>query len=235
MIVIPAIDVRDGICLQAVESDTLIGELASAHPAEVARSWERMGFRRIQVMDRDARARLGARNDVVSELLADVSLVFQVGGAISSGDQVEQLTSDGAGLVVLGPRALAEFEWLEGTASAFPHQLIVAARLHERMVDVDGGARRRLVTDLVEELSSIPLAGVLLSPDYQVDGIADEYLPVLEDAADASELPVLVAGGIRTLPALRALQDRGIAGAIVGAALYSGQLDPRRIAEEFGE
>lgn len=235
MIVIPAIDVRDGACLQAAASSALAGQLASDDPAEVARCWDRMGFHRVHVMDRDSGARRGERSDAITSLLADVPLVFQVGGAISSGDQIEQLMTDGAAFVVVGPRAIAEPEWLAGTASAFPQQLIVAARLHERMVDADGGARRRLVTDFVEELAAIPLAGVLLAPDYQVDSIADEYLPILEDAADASAWPVLVAGGIHTLPALRALQDRGIAGVIAGAALYSGQLDPRRIAEEFSE
>ena len=234
MIVIPALDLHAGACVQAADGTTLSGLIGSDDPIEVARSWDRLGFRRLHVMDHDGNARRPAPNDVVAELLAEVPLVFQVGGSISSGDQVEQLVADGAGFVVLGPRALAEPDWLEGTAAAFPHRLIVSARLHERTVDVDGN-RRHLVTDFVEELASIPLAGLLLAPDYQGDGMADEYLPVLEDTAEASAHPVLVAGGIHTFPTLRALQDRGIAGVIVGAALYSGRLDPRRVADEFGE
>ena len=224
----------DAACRPA-EPAALAGNFTSDDPVEIARHWDRLGFRRVHVMDRDGTARRAAHNDVVAELLADAPLVFQVGGSISSGDQIEQLVGDGAAFVVLGPRALAEPEWLAGTAAAFPQQLIVAARLHERTVDADGGTRRQLVTDFVEELASMPLAGVLLAPDYQVDGIADEYLPILEDAAEASAHPLLVAGGFHTVPALRALQDRGIAGVIVGSALYSGQLDPRRVAEEFSE
>jgi phosphoribosylformimino-5-aminoimidazole carboxamide ribotide isomerase len=235
MIVIPAIDIRAGRCAQAGEPTALAGHFTFDDPVEIARHWDRLGFRRLHVMDQDGTARRAAHNDVVAELLADVPLVFQVGGSISSGDQIEQLVGDGAAFVVLGPRALVEPDWLEGTAAAFPHRLIVAARLHERMVDAEGGARRQLVTDFVDELASVPLAGVLLAPDYEVDGVADEYLPILEDAAEACAHPLFIAGGFHTMPTLRALQDRGIAGVVVGSALYSGQIDPRRVAEEFSE
>jgi phosphoribosylformimino-5-aminoimidazole carboxamide ribotide isomerase len=235
MIVIPAIDVRAGRCVQAGEPAAHAAFFTSDDPVEIARHWDRLGFRRLHVMDRDGSARRAAPNDAVAELLADAPLVIQVGGAISSGDQVEQLVGDGAAFVVLGQRAIAEPDWLEGTASAFPQQLIAAARLHERMVDADGGARRRLVTDFVEGLASVPLAGLLLAPDLEADGVADDYLPILEDVVEASAHPVLVAGGFYTVAALRALQDRGVNGVIIGSALYSGQLDPRRIAEEFSE
>jgi len=235
MIVIPAIDVRAGRCVQAGEPAALAGHFTCDDPVEIARHWDRLGFRRLHVMDQDGTARRAAHNDVIAELLADVPLVFQVGGSISSGDQIEELIGGGAAFIVLGPRARAEPDWLAGTAAAFPRQLIVAAQLHERMVDAEGGVRRQLVTDFVEELALAPLAGVLLVPDYEVDGVADGYLPILEDAGEASAHPLFVAGGFHTLPALRALQDRGIAGVIVGSALYSGQIDPRRVAEEFGE
>lgn len=234
MIVIPALDLRGGSCVQVRDSTAPADLITTDDPIEVARTWEQFGFRRLHVMDRDGSASRTAPVDVVAELLADVPLLYQVGGAISSGDQVERLVSNGAGFVVLGPRALTEPEWLAGTASAFPHQLIVSVRLHERTVQADGN-RQRLVTDFLQDLASIPLAAVLLSPDYHGDGIANEYLPVLEDAAESSVHPVLVAGGVHAFTALRALQDRGIAGVIVGSALYSGLLDARRVAEEFSE
>ncbi len=235
MIVIPALDLRAGLCTQAAAPGVTGGGFHTSQPLDVAQAWERLGFHRLHVMDLDAGAAKPRPRDAVRDLLTGVPLLIQVGGAIRSGDQVDELVSDGAALVVLGPRALAEPDWLEGTASSFPERLIVATRVRGRFLDPSGGAGTRTIVDLIEDLSSLPLGGLLISPEYRTDGIASEDLPAIEDAAEASERPLLVAGGVRSVQDLRALADRGVAGVIVGTALYTGQLDPRVIAEEFAE
>ena len=233
MIVIPALDLRDGACMQAVELPR-IPEIRSDDPIDAAHVWERHGFHRLHIMDLETPSARRDRRDTMRELLADVPLIAQVGGGVHSGDQIEQLLSDGAAFVVLGPRALAEPAWLEGTVEAFPDHLIVATRVAGRHIEA-GSGHQRTVVDLAEELNDLPLAGVLLAPEYGGERIAHRDLFLLEDAVAASEHPIMVAGGVRELQDLRAMQERGVMAAIVGRALYSGALDARLVAEEFGE
>ena len=235
MIVIPALDLRAGLCTQAAAPGVAVTGFHSSRPLDVGLVWERLGFRRLHVMDLDAIAASARPGDAVRDLLGGVPLSIQVGGAIGSGDRIDELVADGAAFVALGPRALAEPQWLEGTASSFPGRLIVATRIRGRLLGSGSGAGARSILDLIDDLNDIPLGAVLVAPEYRTDGIASEDLPAIEDAADASEHPLLLAGGVRSPQDLRALADRGVAGVVVGTALYTGQLDPRAIAEEFGE
>jgi phosphoribosylformimino-5-aminoimidazole carboxamide ribotide isomerase len=235
MIVIPAIDLRAGVCSQVADHVASMKGVPSDRPSEVALWWERSGFRRLHVMDLDAVAGSERNQDALRDLLSDVSIPTQLGGGVSSGDDVERLLDAGADLILLGPRALAETEWLDGTAAAFPGRLIVAARVNDERVDAPRRRTPWRILDLVEHLNELPLAGILLAPDHAGDGISSRDLFLLEDAVEASAHPLLVAGGVRAVAELRALSDRGVAGAIVGQALYSGALDARAVAEEFAE
>jgi phosphoribosylformimino-5-aminoimidazole carboxamide ribotide isomerase len=235
MIVIPAIDIRDGRCVQAAAARVRAPGLRSDDPTEVALYWERAGFPRVHVMDLDGGAPGGGRHDAVRELLEDLSIESEVGGDVRSGDQVEQLIEEGASYVILGRRALEEPEWLDGTADAFPGRLIVAMRVTGRQLESRGRTRSRSTLAVIDEFAGLPLAALLLAPDVDGRALDAEELHVLEDAAEASAHPLFVAGGVRTMRDLRALDERGVTGVIAGGALYDGSLDPRLVAEEFSE
>jgi len=235
MMVIPAIDVRGGVCAQAANARPRGAGVDSDDPRELAALWERHGFHRLQVMDFDERAASFRSRDLVHDLLGECTALVQAGGDVASGDQVEQLVGDGAAFVIVGQRALQEPEWLDGTAAAFPGRLIVAMRVHGRQLESRGRTQARGAISVIDEFAPLPLAALLLASEYDPSGLTNDDLFLLEDAAEASAHPVLVAGGLRHLKDLRALQERGVAGAVVGAPLYDGTFDPRLIAEEFAE
>jgi len=235
MIVIPAIDIRQGRCAQWASARTRALPLRSDEPEEAASYWERQGFPRLQIMDFDADAQTGRAPDLMRDLLGELSSVVQVGGDIKSGDRVEELIRDGANFVILGRRALDEPEWLDGTAAAFPGQIIVGMRVQGRQLEARGRGRVRSTLGAIEEFADLPLAALLLAPAYGNEGPDAEDLFLLEDAAEASPHPLLVAGGARSMQDLRAMQERGIAGVVIGGALYDGTLDARLVAEEFAE
>jgi phosphoribosylformimino-5-aminoimidazole carboxamide ribotide isomerase len=79
----------------------------------------------------------------------------------------------------------------------------------------------------------VPLGGLLVTAVHREGQMAGTDLPLMEDVAEASEWPVLASGGISSMNDLRALEERGLAGAVLGMALYTGALDPRILAEEF--
>jgi phosphoribosylformimino-5-aminoimidazole carboxamide ribotide isomerase len=235
MIAIPAVDLREGACVQLVGGSYAHEQVRLDNPLEVARGWARAGFRRLHVVDLDAATGRGENSAIVRDILDEVPVHVQAGGGVRSGDTVERLLHEGAAYVVLGTRALEEPEWLAGTASAFPGQLIVAADVRERHVVTRGWARTltRTVLDVVEQLNDIPLGGVLVTAVHREGQLAGTDLFLMEDVAELSIHPVIASGGISSVGDLRELSDRGIAAAVIGMALYTGALDARAVAEEF--
>jgi phosphoribosylformimino-5-aminoimidazole carboxamide ribotide isomerase len=235
MIAIPAVDLREGACVQLVGGSYANEAMRLDNPVEVARGWMRDGFQRLHVVDLDAATGRGDNAGIVRDILGDVPASIQVGGGIRSGDTIERLLQEGASWVVLGTRALEEPEWLAGTASTFPGQLIVAADVRERQVVTRGWARTlaRSVLDVIEQLNDIPLGGVLVTAVHREGQLAGTDLFLMEDVAELSAHPVIASGGISTVGDLRELAERGIAAAVIGMALYTGALDARSVAEEF--
>jgi phosphoribosylformimino-5-aminoimidazole carboxamide ribotide isomerase len=235
VIAIPAVDLRDGACVQLIGGSYANESVRLDNPLEVARGWARVGFHRMHVVDLDAATGRGDNAAIVRDILSEVPASIQVGGGIRSGDAIERLLQEGASWVVLGTRALEEPEWLAGTASSFPGQLIVAADVRERQVVTRGWARTlsRTVLDVVEQLNDVPLGGVLVTAVHREGQLAGTDLFLMEDVAELSVHPVIASGGISSINDLRELADRGIAAAVIGMALYTGTLDARSVAEEF--
>lgn len=238
MIAIPAVDLREGSCVQLVGGAYEEEKLRLGDPLGVARTWARLGFRRLHVVDLDAATGRGSNADVVRDLLAEhAPEAVQVGGGIRSGDVIERLLSDGADSVVLGTRAIEEPDWLAEMTRLFPGELIVAADVRERRVVTRGWrhATGRNVIDVVEQLNDFALAGLLVTAVHREGQLRGTDLFLMEDVAETSNVPVFASGGITTMNELRALDDRGLAGAVIGMALYTGALDPYGVAEEFSE
>ena len=235
MIAIPAVDLREGACVQLVGGSYADEQVRLDNPLEVARGWARAGFRRIHLVDLDAATGRGDNSAIVRDILGEIPVAVQAGGGVRSGDTIERLLEEGATWVVLGTRALEEPEWLAGTASAFPGQLIVAADVRERQIVTRGWTRTltRTVLDVVERLNDIPLGGVLVTAVHREGQLAGTDLFLMEDVAELSVHPVIASGGISSVGDLRELAERGIAAAVIGMALYTGALDARAVAEEF--
>ncbi len=236
MIVVPAVDLRDGHCVQLVGGDYADERVRLDDPRGVAREWARIGFSRLHVVDLDAATGRGHNNDVIREILRDAAVPVQVGGGIRQESQIDRLIDDGASWVVVGTRAVEDEDWRVEMAARFPGRLIVAADVRERRVVTRGWSETSSidVIDFVESLRALPLAGILVTAVHK-EGLMDGTdLPLMEDVADASECPVFASGGVTTTDDIRALDHRGLTGAVLGMALYTGALDARRTAEEYG-
>jgi len=158
-----------------------------------------------------------------------------VGGGVRGDEAIERLIADGAESVVLGTRAIEEPDWLAEMGEQFPGELVVAADVRERRVVTHGWQKlhHRDVLDVIEELNDLPLAAVLVTAVHREGQMSGTDLFLMEDVADRCSFPVYASGGIATMNELRSLADRGIAGAVIGMALYTGALDARAVADEF--
>lgn len=236
MIAIPAVDLRGGHCVQLVGGDYADERVRLDDPAAVARDWAQLGFGRIHVVDLDAATGRGTNTDIIRDILRESAVPVQVGGGVRQESQIERLLDDGASWVVIGTRAIEDEDWRNEMANRFPGRLIIAADVRERLVVTRGWAEtsRLNVIDFVEELASLPLAGVLVTAVHLEGKMEGTDLPLMEDVAEASAWPVFASGGVSTLDDMRTLEHRGLTGAVLGMALYTGALDARRLAEEFG-
>ena len=237
MLAIPAIDLREGCVVQLVGGDFDKEKIRLGDPRDVARRWAGYGFQRLHVVDLDAAVGRGTNRAVVRDLLADATATVQVGGGIRETSDIESLFADGASRVVVGTRAIDDPDWLREIADAYPGAIVLAADVRDRRIVTHGWTRElpQNILDLIEDLDGIPLGGLLVTAVHREGQLAGTDLPLMEDVAEASDWPVIASGGIASMNDLRALEDRGLAGAVVGMALYTGILDPRILAEEFAE
>ncbi|MDB4892696.1 MAG: 1-(5-phosphoribosyl)-5-(5-phosphoribosylamino)methylideneamino imidazole-4-carboxamide isomerase [Gemmatimonadetes bacterium] len=237
MIAIPAVDLRDGACVQLVGGSFAQEKVRIENPVDVARSWEHYGFHRLHVVDLDAATGRGSNLPVVRSLLFDGALPIQVGGGVRSSELVEELLEAGASQVIVGTRAIEEPEWIIELSARHPGEIIVACDVRERRVTTRGWAHTLPldILDVLEDLNSLPLGGLLVTAVHREGQMQGTDLPLMEDVAEASNFPVYASGGITTMQDLRALEHRGLAGVVIGMALYTGALDPVVVAGEFGE
>lgn len=237
MIVVPAIDLRDGKCVQLEGGRYDQERLRFDDPLEMARRWVRAGFRQLHVVDLDATTGHGRNDGLVHDILREIDADIQVGGGIRESVEIDRLIAAGADRVIVGTRAIEEPAWLEDVAEQYPHRLVVAADVRDRRVVTRGWSRTlpRDILGVIEDLNELPLAGVLVTAVHREGRMAGTDLFLMEDVAEASTHPIVASGGITTLRELRNLDERGVAAAVVGMALYTGVLDVRAVSEEFSE
>jgi len=237
VIVIPAVDLRDGACVQLVGGAYEQERVRMDNPLEVARGWARLGFRRLHLVDLDAATERGDNADLVLEILREVDAGIQVGGGVRDIAHVDRLVMAGAERVVVGTRAIEDPGWLDEVASIFPGRIIVAADVRGRRLATHGWSRTMAwdIASIIESLNDHDLAGVLVTAVHREGQLAGTDLFLMDEVAELSAHPVIASGGIASLYGLRELADRGVAGAVVGMALYTGALDGRTVAEEFAE
>jgi phosphoribosylformimino-5-aminoimidazole carboxamide ribotide isomerase len=234
MIVLPAIDLRDGACVQLVGGDYAAERVRLPDPAAVLAEWIGAGFREIHVVDLDAATRRGDNAAVVAGLLQSPA-VIQVGGGIDTLERAAGLLVAGAARVVVGTRAIVDRPWLGELAAAHPGRVVVAADVRGREIVTRGwtAASGQDVVGTVTELDRLPLGGILVTAVHQEGRLAGPDLGLVEAVVAATRHPVQASGGIRDLAELRDLARAGAARAVVGMAFYLGALDRRAVIQEF--
>jgi phosphoribosylformimino-5-aminoimidazole carboxamide ribotide isomerase len=234
MIAVPAVDLREGACVQLVGGSYDHERIRLEDPVAVARSWRDLGFPRLHVVDLDAATGRG-HNTALIERILKLGGDVQVGGGVRDEARVKALLDAGASRVVVGTRALEDPAWLEKTASAYPGRLVVAADVRGRNV-VTRGWEKTLPEDVgavVDRLNGLPLGAVMITAVHREGQMAGTDLPLMAELAGRSRHPLQASGGITTLEDLRALARARVSAAVLGMALYTGALDARAAATEF--
>ena len=233
--VIPAVDLRGGKCVRLVQGRADRETVFSEDPVATARRWAEQGAPRLHVVDLDgAFAGAPRQTELIGEIARDAGVPVEAGGGLRDLPALERLFNAGVRWVVLGTRAALDGGFLRDACSSFPDRIIVAVDASGGQVAVEGWtrllelratefARQAGETGAIAVLyTDISKDGTLLGPDVEHTGAV----------ARAAGIPVLASGGIGSLDDLRCLAGiPGVAGAVVGRALYTGTLDLRRALE----
>lgn len=235
MIAIPAIDLREGACVQLVGGAYDAERVRLPDPLAALEQWRSLGFTTFHVVDLDAATGRGTNAGVISQLVSQPGLTFTVGGGVRSEEHVERLLAQGASRVVVGTRAVEDAAWLEDVADRFPNKLVVAADVKGREVVTRGWAAgsARDIGDVLASLAPLPIAGLLVTAVHKEGQMEGVDLALMEEVVRRSRHRLYASGGVTTLEDLRALDRVGAYGAVVGMALYTGKLDARAVAQEF--
>jgi phosphoribosylformimino-5-aminoimidazole carboxamide ribotide isomerase len=236
MIAIPAIDLRDGACVQLVGGSFEQERVRLRDPVAVAMRWRDAGFTRLHVIDLDAATGRGSNAAVVSALVATNGLSYQVGGGIRDATAVERWLTRGASTVVVGTRGVEDPGWLAEQARRHPGRIVLALDVRGGRVQVRGWTAdvSASLSDVLRRLEGAPLAGVLVTA-VDVEGrMTGPDLPLMRQARAATTLPLVASGGIASLDDLTALESARVDAAVIGMALYTGGLDAVAVARRFG-
>jgi phosphoribosylformimino-5-aminoimidazole carboxamide ribotide isomerase len=236
VIAIPAIDLREGSCVQLVGGSYADERVRVKEPLDALKRWRAHGFKHFHVVDLDAALGRGSNEEVIARLLNhEPELTFSVGGGVRSAARVEAVLALGATQVVVGTRAIEDTAWLREVAERFPGRVVVAADVKGREVVTRGWTAGSAldIGEVLDTLASLPLGGLLVTAVHkegQMDGVD---LPLMEEVVRRSPHPLYASGGVTTLEDLRALGRAGAHGAVIGMALYTGTLDAQQTAREF--
>jgi len=240
MIIIPAVDLRDGRCVRLREGRADAETVFSDDPVAMAVHWASLGAERLHVVDLDgAFAGAPKQTALVGKIVAAVAPVpVEAGGGLRDLAAVEATLDAGVRWAVVGTRAALDDAFLADVCRAHPDRVIVAVDARGAHVAVKGWTETSGVrVDEVGRRARVAGAAALLYTDISRDGM--ERGPNIDDTAALAEevgMPVLASGGVAAVDDLvRLARIPGVAGAVVGRALYTGAVDLRAALAVMGE
>jgi phosphoribosylformimino-5-aminoimidazole carboxamide ribotide isomerase len=233
MLLIPAIDLKDGQCVRLKQGDMDQSTVFSENPAAMARSWADKGARRLHLVDLNGAFAGKPRNgDAIKAILAEVGseIPVQLGGGIRDLDTIERYLDAGLRYVIIGTAAVKNPGFLQDACTAFPGHIIVGLDAKDGKVATDGWSKLtgHEVADLGKKFEDYGVESIIytdIGRDGMLSGINIEATVKL---AQALTIPVIASGGLSNLEDIRqlcAVEDEGVQGVICGRSIYSGDLD----------
>jgi len=234
MLIIPAIDLKDGHCVRLKQGIMEDATVFSEDPAAMARHWLEQGARRLHLVDLNGAFAGKPKNEAavrsIIEVMGDSDVPVQLGGGIRDLETIERYLDVGVSYIIIGTAAVKVPGFLHEACDAFPGHIMVGLDAKGGKVAVDGWSKLtgHDVADLAQRFEGYGVEAIIYT-DIGRDGmLSGVNIPATVELAAPLHVPVIASGGITNLDDVRALcavQDEGITGAITGRAIYEGTLD----------
>lgn len=234
MIIIPAVDIKNGKCVRLVQGRMEDETVFSNDPAAMARQWADAGAELIHVVDLDGAFEKSPRNlDAVKNIIDTVDTPIQLGGGIRTERTVKTLLDMGVKRVIIGTEAINNPEWVMQISRRFPGQVVIGIDARNGRVAIEGWTEttHTQAVDLAKRFEDCGVAAINFTDIYRDGMQTGPNIAETGRLAEAISIPVVASGGVATIDDIKnllPLEKVGVTGVITGKALYSGTLDFRQ-------
>jgi phosphoribosylformimino-5-aminoimidazole carboxamide ribotide isomerase len=233
----PAIDLRGSKCVRLRQGDYAQETVFGDDPAAMARQWADQGGQHLHLVDLDA-AKDGSSANLPSirAIVEAVDTPCELGGGVRSREKIAELLEIGLSRLVVGTRALKEPDWFRQVCREFSNRLVLGIDARDGMVATDGWLETSETSaiDLARQFDGEPIAAIVYT-DIATDGMmAGPNVEAMAEMQRSVNLPVVASGGVTTIDDVRRLTEAGMAGCIIGRALYERTIDLKEALQVAG-
>lgn len=237
MIVIPAIDIKDGRCVRLTQGDFSRLTVYADDPVYVAKIWRDMGAERIHVVDLDgSREGIPRNSETIRRIVREVNIPIQVGGGIRSIETITMYLEMGVSRVILGTMALRDKAFIRNASETFAKSIMLSIDARDGMVAVEGWTEQtsERAVEVAQRFQDLPIDAIVYT-DISRDGMQTGVnVEATSQFAQSVDLPVIASGGVshvRDIEKLKEIEKFGVIGVIIGKALYTGAVSLREAIE----
>ncbi len=239
MIIIPAIDIKDGKCVRLFKGEEEKVTVFSDHPSEVAKEWEDAGAKWIHIVDLDGAFSGKPKNyNVIKSIVDSVNCPVQVGGGIRNIDTVREYVKMGFKRIILGTAAFSDQDFLRNACSEFPQEIAVGIDTKNGKIAVKGWTEviDQTTQEVMRNLHEVGVS-VVLNTNIDRDGTMEGInIDGARQFIEESPIPVIASGGIATmedLEKLASIEHLGLYGAILGKSIYTGSINLKEAIQRY--
>jgi len=237
MEIIPAVDIKGGRCVRLYQGDYSQETVFDEDPATAALTWYSQGARWLHIVDLDGAAAGEPRNmPIVEKIVRESGLLIELGGGIRREEVAERLLRQGVSRIVLATAAVEDRELVRRLCQRFDEAIAVSLDARDNKIAIRGWQRDTAfeVLELSREMAALGVRRLIYT-DIKRDGtLSEPNFDMVKTLLAEVSVPVIVAGGISKLEHLQKLKELGVEGAIIGKALYTGDIDLREAIMKFG-
>lgn len=228
MIILPAIDIKDGQCVRLYQGDYAQMTTYDADPVQVALRWQAAGATWLHLVDLDGAAQGHPVNaDLIGRIKKAVNVHIEVGGGMRSLDHIQQILDLGVDRIVLGTIAITDRALLQAALARHDTSIVVGLDARNGQIAISGWRETSQVkaVDLARELSALGVQRFVYTDIARDGALSGPNFAALAEMRHAVASALIASGGVSSLADLHALAQSGVEGTIVGKAIYTGDVD----------
>jgi len=237
MIIFPAIDIKDGVCVRLIRGDYRQITSYENSPIDQATKYFQNGFNNIHIVDIDGALRGRAVNSfIINEIVKKIKSKIQIGGGIRTIDDISRWVEMGVDKVVMGTAAVENIELLETACNKFKNKIAVALDVKDGFIALSGWTKRTNISaiDFIKKIQNFGVSRIIYT-DINRDGTKQG--PNIKDTVELSsktKIPLVISGGVSSLEdikKIKSLSNSNIEGVIIGKAIYDGDIKINDLAK----
>ncbi|MFN6051743.1 MAG: 1-(5-phosphoribosyl)-5-[(5-phosphoribosylamino)methylideneamino]imidazole-4-carboxamide isomerase [Planctomycetia bacterium] len=227
MLLLPAIDLRNGNCVRLKQGDYAQETVYSSNPADIANHWQNLGAKFLHLVDLDgAKSGKIENGEAIRKITSTLKIPCELGGGIRSEESINQALSWGISRVIIGTKALQDPDWLHKICQKYPQKIALGLDAKDGLIATSGWLEVSTISieDFATRIKDWPLAAIIYT-DISKDGmLAGPNITTTAKLAKLVKCMVIASGGVSSLDDIRNLKKAGIEAAIIGKALYDNKL-----------